>query len=68
MFILISAVPIHWVYNKDKLRTILKQHAVVEFLQQSYCPFYKLPSGKNSCYGDQTFCLLQSVAEKSGKR
>lgn len=61
-----AAVPIHWVYNKEKLKTILRQHPVTEFLEQSYCPFYKLPTGKNSCYGDQTFCLLQSVVDKEG--
>ena len=36
------------------------------FWDPSQNPFYTLPLGSNSCYGDQSFVILKSLVENKG--
>ncbi|KAJ8274428.1 hypothetical protein COCON_G00090530 [Conger conger] len=61
-----AAQPLHWNYNLDKLKSILAQEPCPEFLPQSANPFYRRITGQQSCYGDQAYVLLESLAECNG--
>lgn len=61
-----SAQPIHWNYNVNKLDALLKDATEVAFWEPSANPFYKLPLGSQSCYGDQSFVILKSLVENGG--
>ncbi|KAL4219271.1 hypothetical protein ACF0H5_021853 [Mactra antiquata] len=61
-----AAQPIHWNYKVDKLDDMLKDADDVAFWEPSSNPFYKLPTGSQSCYGDQSFVILKSLVENKG--
>ncbi|XP_045200778.1 crystallin J1A-like [Mercenaria mercenaria] len=61
-----AAQPIHWNYKVDKLDAMLKNAEEVAFWEPSANPFYKLPLGNQSCYGDQSFVVLKSLVENKG--
>ncbi|KAG2461635.1 CRJ1C protein, partial [Polypterus senegalus] len=57
------AQPLHWIYDLKKLQNILSETPFPEFRFQSANPFYRRKTGQQSCYGDQAFVLLESLAE-----
>lgn len=61
-----AAQPIHWNYKVEKLDAMLKEADEVAFWEPSANPFYKLPLGSQSCYGDQSFVILKSLVENGG--
>lgn len=62
------AQPIHWNYKVEKLDALLKDAEEVAFWEPSANPYYKLPLGSQSCYGDQSFVILKSLVECNGKK
>ena len=63
--------PLHWNYDVDALDAKLAAHgasAAPEFLPQAAMgnPFYSLPTGKQTCYGDQSHVLLRSLVASGG--
>ena len=61
-----TAQPIHWNYKTEKLDSLLEGAEEVAFWDPSQNPFYTLPLGSNSCYGDQSFVILKSLVENKG--
>lgn len=61
-----AAQPLHWVYDLQKLHSILAQEATPEFRAESANPFYRRQTGQQSCYGDQAYVLLESLSECGG--
>lgn len=61
-----AAQPLHWVYDLQKLRGILDENPNPEFRPKPENPFYRRQTGKQSCYGDQAFVLLESLSECGG--
>lgn len=61
-----AAQPLHWVYDLQKLQSILAQDPNPEFRVESANPFYRLQTGQQSCYGDQAYVLLESLSECGG--
>lgn len=61
-----AAQPLHWVYDQQKLRGVLAENPNPEFRPESLNPFYRRETGKQSCYGDQAFVLLESLSECGG--
>ncbi len=62
-----SAQPLHWVYNLKKLDDILGNREDIEFFTPSVNPYYRISTGRQSCYGDQAFVLLQSLVACKGE-
>ena len=60
------AQPLHWIYNEDKLKGIIGSKEEVEFWEPSQNPFYRIPVGQQTCYGDQAYVILNSLVEKKG--
>ena len=63
---LLLAQPMHWIYNYEKLDAILGDRVEIEFTTPSVNPFYCIETGKQTCYGDQAFALLESLVECEG--
>uniref|UniRef100_A0A3Q4HKV3 Selenoprotein J n=1 Tax=Neolamprologus brichardi TaxID=32507 RepID=A0A3Q4HKV3_NEOBR len=61
-----AAQPLHWVYDLQKLKGILALNPNPEFHPESANPFYRRETGKQSCYGDQAYVLLESLSECGG--
>uniref|UniRef100_A0A3P8XKF3 Selenoprotein J n=1 Tax=Esox lucius TaxID=8010 RepID=A0A3P8XKF3_ESOLU len=61
-----AAQPLHWVYDLDKLDGLLSEAPTPEFRPESANPFYRRETGSQSCYGDQSFVLLESLSECGG--
>jgi len=63
-----AATPVHWVYDPAKLSAHLKAHACAPaFCDPPANGFYTAPPGGQSCYGDQTFALLESLVASGGR-
>lgn len=59
-----AGMPIHWIYQKEPLAEALKGiEAAPEFRAESACPFYRLPTGRQSGYGEQTLATLRHCAQ-----
>nr|XP_054755491.1 crystallin J1A-like [Lytechinus pictus] len=61
-----AAQPIHWIYNLGKLQAILSALEYPEFRFPSANPYYRIDTGKNTCYGDQAMALLESLVRCKG--
>uniref|UniRef100_A0AAV2JV83 Selenoprotein J n=1 Tax=Knipowitschia caucasica TaxID=637954 RepID=A0AAV2JV83_KNICA len=61
-----AAQPLHWVYDLQKLHSILAKDPNPEFRTESANPFYSVQTGLQSCYGDQAYVLLESLSECGG--
>lgn len=61
-----AAQPLHWLYNEEKLKGIIGDEDEIEFWEPSHNPFYRIPLGSNTCYGDQAFVILKSLVDKKG--
>lgn len=58
--------PLHWIYSREKMDEILAEaNGKPEFYKWSV-PYYQLPVGAFSCYGDQAYCMLHSLVENKG--
>ncbi|XP_019643438.1 PREDICTED: crystallin J1A-like [Branchiostoma belcheri] len=60
-----AAQGLHWVYDLEKLDAAVGGKDP-EFHSPSACPFYTTDTGTNTAYGDQTFVLLESLAQCKG--
>uniref|UniRef100_A0A8B9JR29 Selenoprotein J n=1 Tax=Astyanax mexicanus TaxID=7994 RepID=A0A8B9JR29_ASTMX len=56
----------HWVYNLQQLEEYLADDPEPEFRSESVNPFYRRETGRQSCYGDQSYVLLESLSECRG--
>jgi len=59
-------VRLEWIYSQDMLNHIIGQEDPV-FWKDSHSPYYILPNGKISGYGDQAVQTLHSMANNAGK-
>ena len=44
----------------------IKDKSDFTFLADNICPFYSLPTGRSSCYGEQSFATLKSLSSCHG--
>ena len=45
---------------------LIKKQGHFEFYPISQCPYYTVPTGSNSAYGDQLYVALKNIAENKG--
>ena len=60
-----AAVPNHWCYDLTLLASHFDGVDEPEFFEPGVNPYYTLPAGVSSCYGDQMLCALESLTEPS---
>ena len=58
--------PLHWIYDRDKLVKLTEEKNCVVFYPESHCPYYTVPTGSNSAYGDQLYFTLKNVLDTKG--
>jgi len=58
-------VRLEWIYSQNQLERIVGKEDPV-FWKDSHSPYYILPNGKISGYGDQAIQTLQSMADNDG--
>ena len=63
--VMYAAQPIHWVYQG--MEKVLEGLEHPEFRATSANPFYSIPTGNQSLYGDQLLTLLESLVECGGE-
>ncbi|KAK7471599.1 hypothetical protein BaRGS_00035762 [Batillaria attramentaria] len=61
-----GAQPLHWLYNEEKLKGIIGDKEEIEFWEPSHNPFYRIPAGSHTCYGDQAYVILKSLVANKG--
>ncbi len=59
--------PLHWIYDPEKMESLLKTGFQPEFWPTSESPFYTLPTGAHSSYFDTTVVMLRALGENGGK-
>lgn len=52
--------------GQGKVEGLIKAEGRAEFYPTSQCPFYTIPTGDNSVYGDQLYVTLKNIAENKG--
>lgn len=62
------AQPIHWIYDVKKLDVMLDGNDSIAFWEPSANPFYTLPCGTLTGYGDQSLTILQSLVRAHGEK
>lgn len=60
-----AAVPCHWQYDVNSLSAALGDSDPAFFEGSWPNPFYRLPLGSNSCYGDQLRTVIGCLADKA---
>lgn len=61
-----AVAPLHWIYDQGKVDGLIKAEGKAEFYPSSQCPYYTIPTGNNSTYGDQLYLTLKNIAENKG--
>ncbi|XP_013413375.1 crystallin J1A [Lingula anatina] len=61
-----ASQPLHWNYDPVKLAGIIGDREEVEFWEPSANPYYCIETGRQSCYGDLAYVLLESFSHCKG--
>jgi hypothetical protein len=61
-----ASIPLTWIYKDATMKEIVGDENP-EFWKESKCPFFKVPFGHNSCYGDETITSLKALAGNNGQ-
>merc|ERR1712172_324879 len=70
-----ASLPLQWIYKDKDMEAIghwklagdkVEGDSSPAFYPTSKCPFFSLPTGANSCYGDDTRTCLSAMADKEG--
>lgn len=60
-----ASLPLEWIYKDEDMQAIVGDNPP-EFWPSCHNPFYTLPTGALSCYGDELVTGLASLASKEG--
>ena len=66
MYWILAAQPLHWVYDGKDMQSALEGLEHPEFRPTSANPFYDIPTGLQSPYGDQLMTMLESLVASGG--
>ncbi len=61
-----AARPLHWVYDQKKLAALLEEVDEPAFFPRNASPFYDVPLGAQSGYGDQGLVMLRALRAAGG--
>ena len=62
-----AARPLHWIYSDKKLKSYIKGKKDIAFFKENKCPFYSVPLGRNSGYGDMAMVMFQTIITSKKK-
>ena len=58
---------LHWIYSDKKLKSYIKGEKDIAFFKENKCPFYSVPLGRNSGYGDMAMVMFQTIITSKKK-
>jgi ADP-ribosylglycohydrolase len=58
--------PFHWVYKQEVIEKAYASNESLAFWPISMSPFYSIPTGRRSCYSDESVCMLNSLPDNFG--
>ena len=58
---------LHWIYSDKKLKSYIKGKKDIVFFKENKCPFYSVPLGRNSGYGDMAIVMFQTIITSKKK-
>ena len=58
---------LHWIYSDKKLKSYIKGKKDIAFFKENKCPFYSVPLGRNSGYGDMAMVMFQTIITSKKK-
>jgi hypothetical protein len=58
---------LHWIYSDNKLKSYIKGKKDIAFFKENKCPFYSVPLGRNSGYGDMAMVMFQTIITSKKK-
>ena len=58
---------LHWIYSDKKLKSYIKGKKDIAFFKENKCPFYSVPLGRNSGYGDMAIVMFQTIITSKKK-
>eukprot|EP00088_Acartia_fossae_P036207 TRINITY_DN373_c1_g1_i3.p1 TRINITY_DN373_c1_g1~~TRINITY_DN373_c1_g1_i3.p1 ORF type:complete len:327 (+),score=63.10 TRINITY_DN373_c1_g1_i3:32-1012(+) len=61
-----ASLPLEWIYKDEKMKEIVGNDNP-EFWKECHCPFFTVPCGINSCYGDEARISLKALASTEGE-
>ena len=62
-----TAQPLHWIYNDMTMSSVISSNKdKPEFWSPSRNPYYTMPVGSQSDYGDEFLVTLRSLVESKG--
>jgi len=61
-----AARPLHWVYNAQVIKDLMKESQNLEFWPENKSPFYSLPTGARSGYNHALMVGLKSFIDSHG--
>ena len=59
--------PLHWIYSDKKLKSYIKGKKDIAFFKENKCPYYSVPLGRNSGYGDMAIVMFQTIITSKKK-
>ncbi|MDG2198055.1 MAG: ADP-ribosylglycohydrolase family protein [SAR324 cluster bacterium] len=62
-----AGCPLHWIYDRERMESLLKTRFQSEFWPTSESLFYSLPAGAHCSNFDTTLVVLRALGENSGK-
>ena len=67
LLLLCTAQPIHWIYDENVMTEVVAASGEnPEFISPSANPYYRLPTGSQSVYGDHLLVMLESLVACKG--
>ena len=58
---------LHWIYSDKKLKSYIKGKKDIAFFKENKCPYYSVPLGRNSGYGDMAIVMFQTIITSKKK-
>ena len=62
-----AATPLHWIYKRGDMETLLGTGRHPEFWPVSQSPFYSVPTGSRSCYNHVVEVGLVALVDNEGQ-
>ena len=61
-----ACLHLEWIYDQAKVAQIVPEGQDPAFWSECHCPFFSLPNGKVSCYGDEALQCLTALVKNDG--
>ena len=64
--LILLAQPLFWIYDQEKIKKCLEGDKNPEFYEPTQNPFFILPNGAQTLYGDCTLAGIRALVQQKG--